>query len=318
MFTVLRLGQAEIGVKNLDEARAFYVDLLGFTEYERDKSSLYLRASEEFDVWSLKLTSASTPGLYHFGFRVASNGDLDALETKHRELGLRTKRLPEGSEPGLGQVLRAETPDGHSVKFYHDIEEISVEEPNGGIRLPMRQTHRQNGIPPVRIDHMNLRVKDPSRSLNYWRDTLGFSMSEYHMDPNGDIFTVWLRRRTGTHDVALGRYERAAVHHVAYYVSDAATVLRTADLLADARMQHHIDFGPGRHGVSNAFFIYIRDPFGNRIEIYTSDYSRDLDRPPIAWKWEDYHSQGLLWWGQKPPERFRETNPLIRLEGWLS
>ena len=32
----------------------------------------------------------------------------------------------------------------------------------------------------------------------------------------------------------------------------------------------HIERGPGRHGVSNAFYVYLRDPDGHRVEIYTT------------------------------------------------
>ena len=41
-----------------------------------------------------------------------------------------------------------------------------------------------------------------------------------------------------------------------------------------------IERGPGRHGVSNAFYLYIRDPDGHRVEIYTQDYyTGDPDNP---------------------------------------
>lgn len=314
-MAVLRLAHVEIGVKDLEQARDFYVGLLGFIEEHREGDSLYLRAWEEFDRWSLKLTRASGPGVFHIGFRVGDPGDLEALEVLHRDLGLPAKRVPAGLEPYQGEALRVRSPDGHSLEFFHAFEEVAWQDPDGRVRLPMRQTHLQRGIPPVRIDHVNLRVLDPEESLSYWRDRLHFSISEYYVDQAGKPFTIWIRRRTGTHDVALGRYDRPAFHHVAYYVSDPMAILRTADLLGDARMPHLIDFGPGRHGVSNAFFIYIRDPFGNRTEIYHGDYTRDLDRPPIRWSWEEYHAQGLLWWGQQPPERFRETNPILS-EGW--
>ncbi|MER6135594.1 VOC family protein [Streptomyces sp. NPDC001815] len=51
-----------------------------------------------------------------------------------------------------------------------------------------------------------------------------------------------------------------AVHHV----------LRAADLFGSLRKEHHIERGPGRHGVSNAFYLYLRDPDGHRVEIFTS------------------------------------------------
>lgn len=53
-------------------------------------------------------------------------------------------------------------------------------------------------------------------------------------------------------------------------------MLRCADLFGSVRKQHPIERGPGRHGVSNAFYLYLRDPDGHRVENYTSDcYSGD-------------------------------------------
>ena len=46
----------------------------------------------------------------------------------------------------------------------------------------------------------------------------------------------------------------------------------------------NMERGPGRHGISNAFFLYIRDPDGHRIELFTSDYlTVDPDLKPLRW-----------------------------------
>ena len=163
----------------------------------------------------------------------------------------------------------------------------------------------------VRRVNRGLRVVDPEVSLAYWRDRLAFSVSEYYVDAQGRPSIAWMRRTTGSHDVAIGRYLRTAMHHVAYLVDSPLAVMRAADLMGDARLPHLIDFGPGRHGVSNAFYCYVRDPAGNRIEIFASDYQRDLDRPPIRWSLTDYESQGLTWWAQEVPARFREVTDIL-------
>jgi catechol 2,3-dioxygenase len=63
----------------------------------------------------------------------------------------------------------------------------------------------------------------------------------------------------------------------------------------------NIERGPGRHGISNAFFLYILDPDGHRIEIYCSDYQTvDPDHEPIKWDLQDPQRQTL--WGAAAPE----------------
>ena len=131
-------------------------------------------------------------------------------------------------------------------------------------------SHTYKGIPPLRIDHMNMRVPDVKEALKYWGDKLHFSISECVEMENGDLFAAWTRRFPTTHDVAL-TYSKdgAAMHHFSYLVASATDVIKTADLLADSGYRHAINFGPGRHGATNAFFLYITDPDGNRLEIYT-------------------------------------------------
>lgn len=306
---ILRLGHTELMVTDLPAARAFYVDILGFVVAYEEPGRLYLRGVEEFDLWTLRLTEAQAPGLGHFSLRVDHPDELDRLERLHKELGVPCMRVPQGSKPGQGDALRVKTPDGHPVEFYFEMEQLPTHDEQGRVRMPMRLTHRYTGIPPTRIDHMNLRVADMASSLRYWCDSLDFRISEF-VERDGEKFAAWTRRKSGSHDVALLGAKTAALHHIAYYLHDPAAVLRAADLLGDAGFQQAIEFGPGRHGVTNAMFLYVRDPSGNRVELYFGDYHRDIDHPPIGWSWEDFQEQGRLWWSQSVPDSFFETTPV--------
>jgi catechol 2,3-dioxygenase len=87
-------------------------------------------------------------------------------------------------------------------------------------------------------------------------------------------------------------------------------VLRTCDLLAGARLHEAIERGPGRHGISNALFLYLRDPDGNRLELYSSDYlTVDPDFAPIRWSINDPRRQ--TFWGHTAPACwFEEASPV--------
>jgi len=68
--------------------------------------------------------------------------------------------------------------------------------------------------------------------------------------------------------------------------------------------------GPGRHGISNAFFLYVRDPDGHRIELYTSDYlTVDPDLEPIRWSLTDTQRQTL--WGMPAPRSWFEEGSVF-------
>lgn len=312
--TILRLGHVDVTVRDLEEARTFYVDALGYQEAHREPGRLYLRGLEEFDQWSLSLTEAQEGGLGHMALRVESPDDLERLARMHAELGLPVRRVAAGEEPGQGEAVRVQTADGFPLEFYHHMDQIPVGSHDGRLRLPMRMPSVQRGVRPLRIDHVNIRPSSMDESLRYWVGTLGFSISEY-VQRDGGVFAAWARRTTGNHEVALMQGgERPTIHHFAYALPDMQAVVAAADVIADAGFRDGIDYGPGRHGLSNAMYLYVRDPSGNRIELFTGDYQRDLDMEPIGWSWEDYDETGRLWWGKDMPDRFREVTPVD--EAW--
>ena len=76
----------------------------------------------------------------------------------------------------------------------------------------------------------------------------------------------------------------------------------------------NIERGPGRHGISNAFFLYIRDPDDHRIEIYCSDYQTvDSDHEPLKWDLKDPQRQ-TLWGAPAPKSWFEEGSQFNNLE----
>ncbi len=81
------------------------------------------------------------------------------------------------------------------------------------------------------------------------------------------------------------------------------------------RISDRIERGPGRHGVSNAFYLYILDPDDHRIEIYTQDYyTGDPDNPTITWNVHD--NQRRDWWGNPVvPSWYTEASMVLDLDG---
>jgi catechol 2,3-dioxygenase len=61
-FNVVRASHVAFGVRDLDRARAFYVDCLGLLETAGDRDTLYLRGVEERNHHSLVLRQAQAAG----------------------------------------------------------------------------------------------------------------------------------------------------------------------------------------------------------------------------------------------------------------
>jgi hypothetical protein len=122
---------------------------------------------------------------------------------------------------------------------------------------------------------------------------------------------VWLYRKPTVHDVALTTGRGPRMHHYAFTTAETAAITGLCDILAGAHREAAIERGPGRHGVSNAFFVYLRDPDGHRIELYTGDYyTGDPDHEPIRWSASD--ARRRTFWGHHIPDSWYEEGSLVR------
>jgi hypothetical protein len=105
-----------------------------------------------------------------------------------------------------------------------------------------------------------------------------------------------MHRKSTVHDIALTGGDGPRLHHIAFATQDRNQITHTCDILGALGREAHIERGPGRHGVSNAFYLYLRDPDGHRIEIYTNDYyTGDPDNPVVHWSVDDDRRRSF--WG---------------------
>jgi catechol 2,3-dioxygenase len=75
--------------------------------------------------------------------------------------------------------------------------------------------------------------------------------------------------------------------------------------MASSGYLYIIERGPGRLGMSLAFFLYHRDPARHRLELYTSDYfTMDHDHEPMRLSLKDPRRQTL--WGAPAPRSWFE------------
>ncbi len=78
------------------------------------------------------------------------------------------------------------------------------------------------------------------------------------------------------------------LHHIGVWTASSLDILHICDVMASSGFLANMERGPGRHGISNAFFLYIRDPDGHRVELFTSDYlTVDPDFEPLRWALQD-------------------------------
>lgn len=302
-FNITRIGHAEFRVTDLDKAKNFYVDALGMMIIDSDKDRLYLGCYEERDKYSLVLRKADSPGIGHIAFRVASEEDLEKIEKVYRDHDLPTRWLDANTEEaGQGRALRVQDPNGLPVEFYHKMEQ----------REWLRQKFELfRGANISRIDHFNCQVPNVQAAFDWWTEKMGFYLSESTVTDDGSaLWAAWLHRKQNVHDLALMNGIGPRLHHVGLWCMDTASVLKACDVLASMGMRDCIERGPGRHGLSNAFFLYLRDFDNNRIELYTNDYIiPDPDFEPVQWKLSD--PRRATFWGHYPPKSWFDDASLV-------
>ena len=97
------------------------------------------------------------------------------------------------------------------------------------------------------------------------------------------------------HDLAFTNGRGPRLHHLAYWAPTAMNIIHLCDVMATTGYLANMERGPGRHGISNAFFLYVRDPDGHRIEFYTCDYqTMDPDHEPLRWSLRDPRRQSAV------------------------
>ena len=297
-FNTVRLSHVEFTVKDLSASRAFWVDTLGLQVSGEEPGALYLRAMEERGHHCIVLRQGDKPTANVLGFKVWDEPDLDRAEAWFKAKGRPTSWV---NRPYQGRTLLTSDLFGVPLEFYAKMERLP----------PIHQKYAlYKGVKPLRIDHFNTFSPDVDASVAFWND-MGFRVTEYTEDEDsGRLWAVWMHRKGGVHDMAFTNGLGPRLHHTAFWVPTPLNIIDLLDLMATTGYVGNIERGPGRHGISNAFFLYVLDPDGHRIEIYCSDYQTvDPDLEPIKWDLKDPQRQTL--WGAPAPRSWFEHGSLF-------
>ena len=302
---ILRCAYMELVVTDLAKSREFYVDLLGLTVTVEDDEAIYLRSTDEFIHHNLVLRKGPVAAVAAFSYRVRSPEEVDAAEAYFKELGCETRRSKDGFVRGIGDSVRVIDPLGFPYEFFYEVEHVE--------RLAWRYDLHSAGAL-VRLDHFNQVTPDVPRACRYM-EGLGFRITEDISDSEGTEYAAWMRRKPTVHDTAMTGGNGPRMHHVAFATHEKHNILYICDKMGALRISDRIERGPGRHGVSNAFYLYILDPDGHRVEIYTQDYyTGDPDNPVVHWDVHD--NQRRDWWGNPVvPSWYTEASLVLDLDG---
>ncbi|MED4225535.1 VOC family protein [Neobacillus cucumis] len=299
---IAKLGHVALVTENLEKSLWFFKEIIGLEETREVNGTHYLRAWGDFDHHTLSITAGETSYIDHIGWKAKRREDVANFARLLVDAGTEVRWIAAGEEAGQGEAIRFELPSGHRFEIYFDMEKPQAEEGRKSVLKNQVYKSWAKGVSPRRIDHVNLQTSmDNHLIVKYLQDTLGFKLREYLVNADDKQVVGWMSVTNLVHDVAMMSKPSVGpneMHHIAYWQDNAQDILRTADILSEQEVSF---VGPGKHGISQAMFIYVKDPgSGLRVEIFTNSYLIfEPDWEPIKWSYKEYQKNGSTYWGDR-------------------
>ncbi|WP_156760825.1 3,4-dihydroxyphenylacetate 2,3-dioxygenase [Microbacterium karelineae] len=290
-FDITRASHVALAVTDLAASRDFYRDTIGLVVTEETDDAIYLRGLEEAAHHSLVLEPADEAKALRVGFRVRTDDDIVAAEKHFAAAGIPHQRV---ERPHQGPTLQFTDGVGTHMELTSSMTQVERR---------MQAFDEFVAGAPQRLDHFQCVTHDVQTATDFWAG-LGMRMSEYTAkDGTDELWGTWLEVKGNTHDLVFTNGRGPRLHHFAYTVPDATALLHAADVAGATGFGEEIDRGPGRHGISNALFLYVRDPDQHRIELFTTHYQFiDLEEEPIRWDVSNPRRSQL--WGMPASRRW--------------
>jgi catechol 2,3-dioxygenase len=187
----LRLGAVHLTVSDLDRSVAFYRDAIGLRLHRRDDSVAAMGAGGEDLVVLHEEPGAPRAGrhagLYHYALLYPSREELASAS-----LRLAATRTPiqGASDHGTHEAIYLPDPDGNGIELaadrpreaWPDLSNLGWDggprplDLDGLLALAAGKEPRPMAGTGLVVGHVHLHVGDIERSLNFYRDVLGFEL----------------------------------------------------------------------------------------------------------------------------------------------
>ncbi|SSC67280.1 VOC family protein [Ciceribacter selenitireducens] len=293
-FDIAHLAHVEMYTDKFEESLDFFTRVYGLKLSGQDETSAYLRAWDDYEYCSLKLTRSHTTGVGHVAYRASSPQALERRVKTIEKSGYKVIGWVDG-DLGHGPAFRFEDPFGHVFEIYWDT--VKYQATGADVPALKNTASAFTGAAPRRLDHLNLLSSDVSEFRRFMQTCLGSRVTEMIQLDNGRIGGCWFTINNKTYDLACTEEHGGGVgrlHHVTYATDQREDILRAADIFLQNGV--HIETGPHKHAVQGTFFLYVWEPAGNRVELANSGARLILqpDWEPVIWTETD-RKKGQAW-----------------------
>ena len=203
-MTVQALGYVGIRAKALDDWAGYGTKLLGLQRIDRSRSTLAFRMDDRKQ--RIIVDADGGDGIGFFGWEVADADALDALAARLEQHGVTVARgsAALADERRVKDLIVLTDPVGNRLEAFHGAE--TTPDPF----LPGRSISGfRTG--PLGLGHVVLHVDNVEAVLAFYRDVLGFRLSDYYHHPFTAFF---LHVNPRHHSLAFIQTGKIGVHHL--------------------------------------------------------------------------------------------------------
>lgn len=253
-MTITSLGYVGIGADNLDDWTDFASNWLGMQRVERANAIRAFRMDDRRQ--RLVIDRSLAKGQRYFGFEVANAADLDALAARLEARGVAVRRESKAlaDQRFVADLISFDDPAGNRLEAFHG--PMLADTP-----FTPGRTISGFRTGPLGMGHAVFHVKNIDDLLSFYRDALGFGVSDYITTPFRAYF---LHVNARHHSVALIETGRQDLHHLMVELYSMDDVGQGYDIaLGDP---DRIATTLGRHPNDAVMSYYLKSPSGFMFE----------------------------------------------------
>lgn len=293
------LGYVGIATDKLEDWSHFATGLLGMQVIERNKSGLALRMDDRKQ--RLIIDRENSNRCSYFGWEVADAAALDRMAAHLESCGVRVVKEPSSlaDQRCVRGLISFQDPAGNRLEVFHGAAIADT---------PFVPSRCISGFRtgPLGVGHVVLTTVDVGLLIPFYRDVLGFRLSDYTLRPFKAYFFHINSRH---HSFAMVETGRNGVHHLMVELFSLDDVGQGYDLAQNDADPERISVTLGRHTNDLMTSFYAKSPSDFMLEYGWG--GRDID--PQTWEPFECDYGPSLWGHDRSwltPERRIEAREL--------
>lgn len=283
------LGYVGVGASDLTDWTDFATNWLGMQMVERGNSVRAFRMDDRQQ--RLVVDRAIGDNHRYFGFEVADAASLQSLATRLEAAGVAVRREPKAraDQRRVADLISFADPEGNQLEAYH-----GAAVADSPFRPGRTISGFRTGV--LGMGHVAFTVLDLEGALAFYRDLLGFHISDWMLSP---FHGYWMHVNARHHTLALIQSRKRSIHHVMVELFSLDDVGQGYDIALGE--PEKIATTLGRHTNDAMTSYYLNSPGGFMMECGWGG----LEVTPGSWQPRECTHGPSLWGHERswlPPE----------------